>query len=257
MALSETQEALLEERIASNRGDTFNVRTVANRIQQLAGFGRLVKQTQIASVLSRATVTTAAPSHPDLFAGLPGIGGGRTPVKKSPTIQVPVKLPRQLLPIDTPVGAPNVSIWSDFVGNLGRTVTGAVNQRISSAINPAQILPGLGALPPLVAAGGRVAGTVGRVLTGRVATAAGLGVALGTTLGNGGGACPSGWHLAKDGSMRCVRNRRMNFGNARAARRAVRRIKGARKLLQDIEKQMPRRPAPRARQHHHHPAAGG
>ena len=37
------------------------------------------------------------------------------------------------------------------------------------------------------------------------------------------------------------RRRRMNFGNAKAARRAIRRIKGTRKLLQDIEKQLPRR----------------
>lgn len=43
------------------------------------------------------------------------------------------------------------------------------------------------------------------------------------------------------------RRRRMNYGNAKAARRAIRRIKGTRKLLQDIEKQMPRRPAPRPR----------
>lgn len=37
------------------------------------------------------------------------------------------------------------------------------------------------------------------------------------------------------------KRRRMNFGNAKAARRAIRRIKGTRKLLQDIEKQLPRR----------------
>jgi len=43
------------------------------------------------------------------------------------------------------------------------------------------------------------------------------------------------------------RRRRMNFGNARAAKRAVRRIKGTQKLLKDIEKLLPRRSAPRAR----------
>jgi len=37
--------------------------------------------------------------------------------------------------------------------------------------------------------------------------------------------------------------RRMNYTNVRAARRAIRRIKGTRKLLQSIEKQLPRRTA--------------
>jgi len=39
------------------------------------------------------------------------------------------------------------------------------------------------------------------------------------------------------------RTRRMNAGNAKAARRAIRRIKGIRHLLQSIEKELPRRPA--------------
>ena len=41
------------------------------------------------------------------------------------------------------------------------------------------------------------------------------------------------------------RRRRMNFGNARAAKRAIRRIKGTQKMLKDIEKLLPRRSAPR------------
>lgn len=36
-------------------------------------------------------------------------------------------------------------------------------------------------------------------------------------------------------------SRRMNVGNAKAARRAIRRIKGVRKMLQSIESQMPKR----------------
>lgn len=55
-----------------------------------------------------------------------------------------------------------------------------------------------------------------------------------------GAACPAGFHPAKDGSGRCVRNRRMNVMNPRAARRAIRRIKGARKMLQSIERQLPK-----------------
>lgn len=103
-------------------------------------------------------------------------------------------------------------------------------------------------LPAIISGGARVGRAAGRVLTGRTAAAAGAGVLVGQLLPDGStGACPSGFHAAKDGSGRCVRNRRMNFGNARAARRSVRRLKGARKLLQDIEKMMPRRPAARPR----------
>jgi hypothetical protein len=103
-------------------------------------------------------------------------------------------------------------------------------------------------LPAILSGGARVGRAAGRVLTGRTAAAAGAGVLVGQLLPDGSaGACPSGFHMAKDGSGRCVRNRRMNFGNARAARRSVRRLKGARKLLQDIEKMMPRRPAARRR----------
>jgi len=44
------------------------------------------------------------------------------------------------------------------------------------------------------------------------------------------GACPSGYHLAKDGSGRWVRNRRMNVANPRALRKAMRRVQGFEKL---------------------------
>jgi len=103
-------------------------------------------------------------------------------------------------------------------------------------------------LPAILRGGRAAAGAIGRGLGSRTAAAAGAGVLVGQLLPDGStGACPSGFHAAKDGSGRCVRNRRMNFGNARAARRSVRRLKGARKLLQDIEKMMPRRPAARPR----------
>ena len=45
-----------------------------------------------------------------------------------------------------------------------------------------------------------------------------------------GGACPSGYHFAKDGSGRMVRNRRMNVANPRALRRSMRRVQGFEKL---------------------------
>ncbi|MEE8606215.1 MAG: hypothetical protein V3S55_01315 [Nitrospiraceae bacterium] len=44
------------------------------------------------------------------------------------------------------------------------------------------------------------------------------------------GACPTGYHYAKDGSGRLVRNRRMNVANPRALRRSMRRVQGFEKL---------------------------
>lgn len=61
--------------------------------------------------------------------------------------------------------------------------------------------------------------------------------------GDGNGACPVGFHLDKKTRSRCVRNRRMNPLNGRAASRAIRRIKGARKMLQKIERQLPKQRA--------------
>lgn len=61
-------------------------------------------------------------------------------------------------------------------------------------------------------------------LPGRVARAA-AGMPGGVA-----GACPSGYHLAKDGSGRWVRNRRMNVANPRALRKAMRRVQGFEKL---------------------------
>ena len=42
--------------------------------------------------------------------------------------------------------------------------------------------------------------------------------------------CPTGYHFAKDGSGRLVRNRRMNIANPRALRRAMRRVQGFEKM---------------------------
>ena len=46
----------------------------------------------------------------------------------------------------------------------------------------------------------------------------------------GAGMIPSGYHYAKDGSGRLVRNRRMNVANPRALRRSMRRVQGFEKL---------------------------
>jgi len=111
-------------------------------------------------------------------------------------------------------------------------------------------------LGPLVAAGAaRAAPAIGRAVArggiGRAIAGGALGAGAVEVIFNeqGQAVCPSGFHLRKDPDLppACVRNRRMNFGNARAARRSVRRIKGARKLLKDIERLMPKRTVRAAR----------
>ena len=66
-----------------------------------------------------------------------------------------------------------------------------------------------------------------------------------------GAACPAGFHIDKRTRSRCVRNRRMNPLNGRAASRAIRRIKGARKMLQKIERSLPRAKARATPRHGH------
>jgi len=56
----------------------------------------------------------------------------------------------------------------------------------------------------------------------------------------GAGCCPSGYHMAKDGSGRCVRNRSMNVANPRALRRSLRRVAGFGKLAQRSKKDIRR-----------------
>jgi len=70
---------------------------------------------------------------------------------------------------------------------------------------PGVMVPGQGPLPPFMPGG------VGQA-------------------GRGGTMVPSGYHFAKDGSGRLVRNRRMNVANPRALRRAMRRAQGFEKL---------------------------
>lgn len=95
----------------------------------------------------------------------------------------------------------------------------------------------------------RLPGTVGGQITFPGGTGIGMGYVPGQVIpgikggGTGGGPpgrmpaslgplgqCPTGYHLAKDGSGRMVRNRRMNIANPRALRRAMRRVQGFEKL---------------------------
>ena len=93
-------------------------------------------------------------------------------------------------------------------GTLGGAVTFPGGMRLSTAYTPRGMTPGQGRLPPYTAQGPGVLPAGGR----------------------GGSMVPSGYHYAKDGSGRLVRNRRMNVANPRALRRSMRRVQGFEKL---------------------------
>lgn len=192
----------------------------------------------------------SVPSRDFLTGGQP-VGSIFPPTPTLPTPTAPARTQEKA-----------VSIWADLGKGISKAVVGGVSQRVSAAIAPKSAAAIIG---PAIATAGRVMPAIGRVLGSRTVAAAGTGAVIGSMLGGngGGGACPAGWHPNKQDGVGgpagtyCVRNRRMNVGNARAARRSVRRLKGARKLLQDIERMMPRKKAARRQPaHHHHPAAG-
>lgn len=107
------------------------------------------------------------------------------------------------------------------VGNVGRAVIGTVARTvipgagIASAVLSRPVMPG--GMPTLSSAAQRpepgITGAVHRLVPG--------------------------------GKSGYIRGKRMNAGNAKAARRAIRRIKAVRHLLQSIERELPRRPAAR------------
>jgi len=93
-------------------------------------------------------------------------------------------------------------------GIYGGQVTFPGGTSIGMGYGPGQMVPGQGRLPPYTATGPGVLPMGGR----------------------GGQMVPSGYHFAKDGSGRLVRNRRMNVANPKALRRAMRRAQGFEKL---------------------------
>jgi len=93
-------------------------------------------------------------------------------------------------------------------GNVGGAISFPGGTSIGLGFGPGVIVPGQGRLPPYTAKGPGVLPMGGR----------------------GGQLVPSGYHFAKDGSGRVVRNRRMNVANPRALRRAMRRASGFEKL---------------------------
>ena len=93
-------------------------------------------------------------------------------------------------------------------GTVGGQVTFPGGTSVGLGWQPGAQIPGQGRLPPYTATGAGVLPMGGR----------------------GGQLVPSGYHYAKDGSGRLVRNRRMNVANPRALRRAMRRAQGFEKL---------------------------
>ncbi len=93
-------------------------------------------------------------------------------------------------------------------GIYGGALTFPGGTQIGMGYQPGAMVPGQGRLPPYTAAGPGVLPMGGR----------------------GGQMVPSGYHFAKDGSGRLVRNRRMNVANPKALRRAMRRAQGFEKL---------------------------
>jgi len=95
-------------------------------------------------------------------------------------------------------------------GTIGGQISfpGGTSVGLGFAPGGGAIVPGRGRLPPFTATGPGVLPAGGR--TGQM--------------------IPSGYHFAKDGSGRLVRNRRMNVANPRALRRSMRRVQGFEKL---------------------------
>jgi len=94
-------------------------------------------------------------------------------------------------------------------GTFQGTVGFPGGMSVSGGYVPGVMVPGQGRLPPFTATGAGVLPMGGR----------------------GGSVCPSGYHFAKDGSGRLVRNRRMNVANPKALRRSLRRVQGFEKLV--------------------------
>jgi len=220
-------------------------------VSLFSGLKRLVKK----------TIKVAAPF---IASAIPVIGPALGAVITAKRAATAARGPRRRAPAPTPgVGAvgPPVSragrrapiaqakpaIQGGFIsGTSAQPQTGFGR---ATGTQEMSIFAGLG---PIVAAGAaRAAPAIGRAISrggiGRAIAGGALGAGAVEVIFNerGEAVCPSGFHLRKDPTLppACVRNRRMNFGNARAARRSVRRIKGARKLLKDIEKLMPKRTA--------------
>ena len=105
-------------------------------------------------------------------------------------------------------GKPKPGTAMTLPGTFGGAISFPGGMNIGGSYAPGAMIPGTGRLPPFTATGPGVLPAGGR----------------------GGQLMPSGYHFAKDGSGRIVRNRRMNVANPRALRRSMRRVQGFEKL---------------------------
>lgn len=195
--------------------------------------------------LSKSRRTKSTPALPAGHTPLPGgmTSPFLTKAVKAPDLDFltggfgPVTPDKPKAPQDMSIHLELLGIGREFILNRARA---AASPRPTTG--PSVTQSSMLALPGAAVKAGRTflpgaARAVGQFLTG---------AAVGSFFArNEDGSCPVGTHPVKQDGVRgpkgsyCVRNRRMNVGNARAARRSVRRLKGARKLLRDIEKMMP------------------
>ena len=138
------------------------------------------------------------------------------------------------------------SLWRGVKKIAGPIIGGMIGGPVGAALGAGLGGGGMKPSPPIFQAqGGQVVGQVTmpggasfsggvqlptrykypRAIQGQPAAAA-----AGFPGGGPMGAIPSGYHYAKDGSGRLVRNRRMNVANPRALRRSMRRVQGFEKL---------------------------
>jgi hypothetical protein len=121
--------------------------------------------------------------------------------------------------------------------------------RVASTVGRvASVVPGLGVLGTVASAAGGVIQRAGGTQSRSLAMPGGMPIL--TMAGSVGRPAPgitgALQRAIPGGASGFLRSRRMNAGNAKAARRAIRRIKAVRKLLQGIERELPRRPAARS-----------
>ena len=123
-----------------------------------------------------------------------------------------------------------------FLGKIIKPIWKAAKPIIGSALGLGPIVGAAVGAAATVAAGKQLVPVAPQPPTSMPGAGMMVGQALGAAAAGYmgarpmGGVCPSGYHPAKDGSGRCVRNRRMNVANPRALRRSMRRVKGFEKL---------------------------